>query len=257
MQFRRQADMGDAKLVQFLQDYDQIVQARIAPHYPQFKYPLRMRDWELYQVFSRLPVDNCDIRIMDTGAYSTYTALFLDAISDHVVVSDHFGWTRRPEYTSQPIITPRDDWENVIRTCTPRVEIRHVDLTDIPYDDDTFDYITCVSTIEHTAKPRRALEEMVRCTKPGGRVLITTDHNPRGTRFDGNDRFLSLRQLQKLFQGFTDLSPDMPPDYARENWCYDRPDLCILILFVEVEKSREGMICPSAKTWWQRWWSTN
>jgi SAM-dependent methyltransferase len=252
MQFRRQADMTDERLAHFFQQYDHIVGGKLNQHFPGFRFATRMRDWELYQVFSRLPQNNHKQRIMDTGAYSTYTALYLDELSDHVVVSDHFGWAQRPEYTAQSVITPLEEWRSVIRTCSPRVEIQNADLTAIPYEDNAFDYITCISTIEHTANPRKALDEMVRCVKPGGRVLVTTDHSPRGVSFDGNDRFFSLRQLRRLFHGYKDCSPDVPPDYAKENWCYDRPDLCILILFVEIEKPLDGSR-STAKSWWRFW----
>ncbi|HLW67023.1 MAG TPA: class I SAM-dependent methyltransferase [Gemmataceae bacterium] len=244
--------MIDPNLVHFLQRYDQIVGGKLNRHFPGFRFATRMRDWELYQVFSRLPQDNRSMRIMDTGAYSTYTALFLEELSEHVVISDHFGWAQRLEYTAQSVITPLDEWKTVIRTCSPKVAIQDIDLTAIPCADNTFDYITCISTMEHTANPRKALEEMIRCVKPGGRVLITTDHSPRGVPFDGNDRFFSMRQLRRLFHGCRDCSPDVPPDYAQENWCYNRPDQSILILFVEIEKPLDGSQ-PAAKSWWRFW----
>jgi SAM-dependent methyltransferase len=261
MKFRYQSDTSDPKQIEFLQHYDQVVEAKIKQHFPQFQYWWRMRDWELYQVFSRLPVGNREVRIMDTGVFNTYTALFLEEITDHAVVSDNFAWAQRTRHIAPPVYAPYDYWKNAIQTCAPRVEIKHIDLTDISYPDNTFDYITCISTIEHIRRPRRALEEMVRCVKPGGRVLITTDHSPRqlcltdcnryrglrrlrGLARNSMDLFPSVnlfelfteRQLKVLFQGFTDLAPETPPNYAKENWCYDRTDECILILFVEIVK---------------------
>jgi SAM-dependent methyltransferase len=51
---------------------------------------------------------------------------------------------------------------------------------DIPFADDSFGLTYSVAVMHHIAKPdliRRTLSEMVRVTRPGGRVLIW-DHNP-------------------------------------------------------------------------------
>jgi len=51
----------------------------------------------------------------------------------------------------------------------------------IPFQDDSFDLAYSVAVMHHIADPdkvRRTLAEMVRVTRPGGRILIW-DHNPR------------------------------------------------------------------------------
>lgn len=51
---------------------------------------------------------------------------------------------------------------------------------DLPFPDDTFDFTYSVAVMHHIADPdlvRRTLAEMVRVTRPGGRILIW-DHNP-------------------------------------------------------------------------------
>lgn len=51
---------------------------------------------------------------------------------------------------------------------------------DIPFADDTFDLTYSVAVMHHIAEPhlvRSTLAEMVRVTRPGGRILIW-DHNP-------------------------------------------------------------------------------
>lgn len=53
--------------------------------------------------------------------------------------------------------------------------------TDIPFPDDTFALTYCVAVMHHVADKdavHKTLVEMVRVTKPGGRILIW-DHNPR------------------------------------------------------------------------------
>ena len=58
--------------------------------------------------------------------------------------------------------------------------------TALPFEDDCFDLVLTVATLHHIADPdavRETLQEMVRVTRPGGRVLIW-DHNP-ATRTGG------------------------------------------------------------------------
>jgi ubiquinone/menaquinone biosynthesis C-methylase UbiE len=52
-------------------------------------------------------------------------------------------------------------------------DVREGNLEDIPFDDDAFDLVTCLDVIEHVADDRRALTELRRVTRPGGRLLVT------------------------------------------------------------------------------------
>ncbi|WP_295442891.1 class I SAM-dependent methyltransferase [uncultured Thiodictyon sp.] len=47
------------------------------------------------------------------------------------------------------------------------------DITEIPVPDASFDIILCTEVLEHVPEPILALKEMVRITKPGGRLLLT------------------------------------------------------------------------------------
>lgn len=47
------------------------------------------------------------------------------------------------------------------------------DITNIPVLNESFDVILCTEVLEHVPRPIDALAEMVRITKPGGRLLIT------------------------------------------------------------------------------------
>jgi ubiquinone/menaquinone biosynthesis C-methylase UbiE len=53
-------------------------------------------------------------------------------------------------------------------------EIDHVsEITEIPVPDASFDVILCTEVLEHVPHPIEALKEMVRITKPGGRLFLT------------------------------------------------------------------------------------
>ena len=47
------------------------------------------------------------------------------------------------------------------------------DVTSIPVPDASFDVVLCTEVLEHVPEPVRALEEMARVLRPGGRLLIT------------------------------------------------------------------------------------
>lgn len=47
------------------------------------------------------------------------------------------------------------------------------DITEIPVEDGRFDAILCTEVFEHLPEPQRALHELARVLKPGGRMLLT------------------------------------------------------------------------------------
>ena len=51
-------------------------------------------------------------------------------------------------------------------------EVRIGRLEELPYDDSTFDLITCLDVIEHIPDDRAALRELRRVSKPGGWLLV-------------------------------------------------------------------------------------
>jgi len=47
------------------------------------------------------------------------------------------------------------------------------DARNLPFDDDTFDAVTCLEALEFTPDPRAVLAELVRVLRPGGVLLVT------------------------------------------------------------------------------------
>jgi ubiquinone/menaquinone biosynthesis C-methylase UbiE len=64
----------------------------------------------------------------------------------------------------------------------------------LPFVDDSFDITCCRSSLHHFDEPARAIAEMIRVTKPGGRVvlvdLIAPDGDATRARFDNVHRLL-------------------------------------------------------------------
>jgi SAM-dependent methyltransferase len=55
------------------------------------------------------------------------------------------------------------------------------DARNLPFDDNTFDAVTCLEALEFTPNPREVLAEMVRVLRPGG-VLLTTNRIGRDVK---------------------------------------------------------------------------
>lgn len=54
----------------------------------------------------------------------------------------------------------------------PRVEWVEADATDLPFDDDRFDAVVCSFGLMFFSDSQRAIAEMIRCVRPGGRVAV-------------------------------------------------------------------------------------
>lgn len=54
------------------------------------------------------------------------------------------------------------------------------DLHALPYRDDTFDQVFCISVLEHTEEPLRCFDELWRVTRIGGTLSVTGDYAPCG-----------------------------------------------------------------------------
>jgi SAM-dependent methyltransferase len=65
------------------------------------------------------------------------------------------------------------DMIQVARSKTPgNIRFQAADACALPFKDDYFEITAAMATIEFISEPLRALEEMLRCVKTGGRVLI-------------------------------------------------------------------------------------
>lgn len=53
-----------------------------------------------------------------------------------------------------------------------RVEFVQADGMDLPFGDDSFDAVTISFGLRNIADPRKALAEMLRVTRPGGRIVV-------------------------------------------------------------------------------------
>lgn len=94
-----------------------------------------------------------------------------------------------PEWHLFPVIMAEAGWIVVAVDKHPEVHklpehsaicYRVADGRAIPFESEKFDYVTCISTLEHVDRrcSRKIVAEMERCCKPGGRLLATADDAP-------------------------------------------------------------------------------
>lgn len=55
----------------------------------------------------------------------------------------------------------------------PSTNAIEASLLQLPFEDDTFDYVISSDVIEHTTNPYDATKELIRVLKPGGKICIT------------------------------------------------------------------------------------
>ena len=53
-----------------------------------------------------------------------------------------------------------------------KVNFRHADVLNIPYRDNSFDFVFSNGVLHHTTDPQRGIEELFRVLKPGGKMWI-------------------------------------------------------------------------------------
>jgi ubiquinone/menaquinone biosynthesis C-methylase UbiE len=60
------------------------------------------------------------------------------------------------------------------RKMSPHIEVRQMDAEDLPFPDESFDYVLCGFAIFFFPQLNRAMSEFRRVLKPGGRICIST-----------------------------------------------------------------------------------
>ena len=68
----------------------------------------------------------------------------------------------------------------VARRKEPRIEFRKADAMALPFDDNTFDVSSIAFGIRNVADAAKAIAEMARVVRPGGRVVVLEFGQPRG-----------------------------------------------------------------------------
>ncbi len=81
----------------------------------------------------------------------------------------------------------------------PKVEFTTGDVTSLPFEDDSFDVVTCFETIEHVAAQAAAIGELARVLRPGGTLLVSSPNRgvyPAGNPF--HEKELTAAEFEDL-----------------------------------------------------------
>jgi len=77
----------------------------------------------------------------------------------------------------------------------PNLTFVEADATDLPFADDEFDAVTMSFGLRNVNEPKKALGELLRVTKPGGRLVVCEFSHPPSRSFNGLYRFYNDRIL--------------------------------------------------------------
>ncbi|GAA1464731.1 demethylmenaquinone methyltransferase [Microbacterium thalassium] len=77
----------------------------------------------------------------------------------------------------------------------PNLSFVQADATALPFADDEFDTVTMSFGLRNVIDPRKALRELLRVTKPGGRIVVCEFSHPPSPAFNGLYRFYNDRVL--------------------------------------------------------------
>jgi SAM-dependent methyltransferase len=132
-------------------------------------------------LFNSEGVDFNNKIVCELGARDGIFSSWLTQYVKKVHTSDYFEeWGKGTDHDLGQI----SYWSDLWKQCAyfpDKMVIEHQDLTNLTYPDDMFDITTCTSVIEHTFNQAewmgdmKAIREMVRITKPGGYILLSTD----------------------------------------------------------------------------------
>lgn len=78
------------------------------------------------------------------------------------------------------------------------IEFEVADVTRLPYDDASFDIASISFGIRNVDDPRKAVSELARVVRPGGRVIVLEFGQPRGRAFRALYDFYRRRVMARL-----------------------------------------------------------
>ncbi len=180
------------------------------------------RLWEyasIMQQFEHLGVQE-DAEIIDVGAGASFFDPYLARLypklccTDTEKYGDH-SWMVLKQCRHYGVSMPLYDLS--LEDMSPHPEIGWGGATD------KFDVTLCISTIEHVDNHDKAFRELVRITKPGGYIFITSDYFRDVDHFEQSvSRHLQVTPYSKAFT--LDLPKRFPVEFVGEtdlDYCGD------------------------------------
>jgi len=148
-----------------------------AEGFSEFKYHNTANAMEVFQTLGRF-TKQC--KVLDSGCGPGLVSIYMSKYVKECVALD---------LTEKMLTTAR---ANVARESIHNITFAKGDMTNLPFPDNSFDGSLTRYTFHHLEQPRAALRELVRVTRPGGRIVVV-DVTPAATKQESYNRFERLR----------------------------------------------------------------
>lgn len=123
-------------------------------------------------------------RILDLGAGTASSSASLARSGAEVVAAD---------FSPGMLAEGRRRHEHL-----PNLSFVEADAMNLPFEDAEFDAVTMSYSLRNVQDPKKAIRELYRVTKPGGRILINEFSTPPNPVFRGLYRFYNAQVLPRV-----------------------------------------------------------
>ncbi len=113
-----------------------------------------------------------------------------------------------PEYYMQKIFMKMNNLDYISADINPKNAMLQMNITNIEFNENSFDFIFCISVIEHVVNDKKALSELFRVLKPGGCAFIEVPIN-----YDLKETVELLTEQEKLHHDKDFHVRDYAPDF--------------------------------------------
>ena len=148
----------------------------------------------------------------DTTRYRPWTCVeeFLNTIPKGSIIGDiGCGNGKNMLYRKDCLNYGCDFSESLVNICLQKnLNVICGDILDIPYKNDSFDYTICIAVLHHLStveKRKKAIEELERVTKKGGKILVLVwafeQEEQSRIKFTTQENFVDWRDKQQNLLG--------------------------------------------------------
>ena len=157
----------------------------VAPAYDRTNFLLTVGNEKLWRIAATKAIDpKPGQRILDLAAGTGASSVVLARAGAEVVAAD---------FSPGMIAEGRRRHGDI-----PGITFVEADATALPFDDDEFDTVTISYGLRNVHEPKRAIAEMLRVTKPGGRIVICEFSTPPSRFFAAFYRFYNAQILPRV-----------------------------------------------------------
>lgn len=128
------------------------------------------RCFEYTEAYRRIASSNPNARTLDVGSYRSPFPAFLVSKGYDVSIVD-----------LNPRVSQQVKWIPKALESGAHIRVHVADVTALPFSENTFDVVTCISTLEHMPgdADKSAVREIERVLNPGGVCFISVPYSTR------------------------------------------------------------------------------